>query len=144
MARGRRTKCTAERTKEIAEKVRIGLTHEVAARSCGVSASAFYEWTARGRAERERLKLKGSRRRKKEKPYLEFVDTMEQAEAEAEAFHIERIKSGGPTGSQWIATRRWPDRWGTKTQVDVKRTEGPQVRVYVPDNDRGDSGNVDD
>lgn len=65
-------------------------------------------------------------------PYLQFLEAIRQAEAEAEAHLVEFWQEAAP--KDWRAcrdllARRWPERWSEKRQVDVKADVGLQAEV---------------
>ena len=119
---GRPTKLTPEIQGKICDAIRVGATREIAARAAGISKSTLCDWIRRGRDARERLSKNGARGRKREKPFLDFLDALEQAEAEGEVEHLNKIASEGAPGSKWILSRRHAERWA---QVSKSQISGP-------------------
>jgi len=98
---GRNTKYTPDRVKRIVKAIADGNTHKVACALGGIHPDTFYTWI---------------------KEYPEFSDTVKKAEAEAESFHVDRIKLHSFRNwqaSAWMLERRNPEEWGKKDKVDV-------------------------
>jgi hypothetical protein len=108
----RKTRLTPQLRDEIVRHVRDGNFIEPSARACGVSHSTLYLWLQLGRAGR--------------KPYVDFVDLLEQAEAEAEIAVVAHVRSAIP--STWRAGFRWLEsRTGRWRLRDVS----PQLQVVM-------------
>jgi len=118
---GRPTSLTPEIQEKICDAIQIGATRIIAARAAGISERSFYYWIERGRVEQERLKAKGARQRKRELPFLQFLQALEVSEATGEVEHLEKIAAEGGAGSRWILVRRHPERW---TQVNKQEITG--------------------
>jgi len=98
MSRAKRDKETADK---IYRAIANGNTHRASCALSGVSHTFFYEWI---------------------KDDADFADTVKKAEAEAEAFHVDRIKLHSFRNwqaSAWMLERRNPEEWGKKDKVDV-------------------------
>ena len=126
---GRPIKLTSDVQEEICRATRIGAKREIAARAAGISESTFYGWVARGKAERERLQRPRTRPRKRETPFLEFLEALERAEAKGEVTHLETIADDGSSGSKWILSRRHPERWAPTTKQEVSGPGGEAIQV---------------
>lgn len=107
-----------DRAQRIAELVAAGNNVDTAAAAGGISEAAFYSWMARGRKERDRLA--GSSRAKpkaSEAIYVEFLETIEKARAEAEARLVLLIHKAAQEprtwqAAAWLLERRDPGKWG--------------------------------
>jgi hypothetical protein len=95
--------------------VRMGAYPERAAVACGVSARSHYAWQEKGLEERAHRDA-GKKPRVTFEPYLEYVDDLDQAVAEAEMMMLGKISQGGETWKANFALleRRFRDRWGAK------------------------------
>jgi hypothetical protein len=130
--RGRPTTLTDPRQEQIVGFIRQGLAPEVAAQACGVSRSAFYGWTRRGRDDREKhpdptlytrhqLKAiaadqnvdltdltKPTRQQVATRLYQptrvsDFVDAVEKAQAEAQSYILARcVQAGQDDWRMWM------------------------------------------
>lgn len=95
--------------------VRAGAYPERAAVAAGIGERTHYLWQSKGLEEREHREA-GKPPRKTWQIYLDYVDALDQAIAEAEMLLLGRVAQGGP---QWnahmtILERRFRDRWGDK------------------------------
>lgn len=95
--------------------VRVGAFPERAAVAAGVHESTHYRWQAKGLEERAH-RAGGKTPRKTWQVYVDYVDALEQAIAEAEMIMLGKVARGGSEGnaSQWLLERRFRDRWGAK------------------------------
>ena len=61
--------------------------------------------------------------------YVEFLEAVKKAEAEAEALRVSRISKAGKEGNwqadAWYLERRYPDRWGKRVQEVTGKDGGP-------------------
>jgi hypothetical protein len=118
--RGQPTLLTDELADAIITRVRSGSHVEIVCRTLGVNRQRFYEWKARGKAERDRLNQPGARAKAGEARYVRFVDGIEQAEAEAElavVAHWRTHFAKNPTACERFLARRFPERWGDRIEL---------------------------
>lgn len=105
----RKTLCTPERTKRIADIIRAGNYAEIAARVGGISEATYYNWINRGESGEE--------------PYVEFLESIKAAEAESEARNIALIQRSAQNGTwqaaAWFLERKHGTRWGRRQAVEV-------------------------
>ncbi len=122
----RPTLFTPERTRKIVELISAGNNQETAAAAAGVSAATLYNWLQRGRLEQERLdanpKLKP---RKTEAPFLEFMEDVKRARAEADARLVLLISKAAQDpktwqAAAWLLERRDPARWGRTSRENAQ------------------------
>lgn len=93
-----------------------GNTRETCAAYAGISVSLLYEWLERGR-------------KAKHGPYLEFLEAVKKAEADAIVASVGRIRQAA--GEKWQAAAWWlerkvPAQWGRQdraTLADIERIE---------------------
>lgn len=91
MLTGRRTKCTPETIKAIADNIILGLSNRDACLSVGISEATFYGWMQRGEAELRRIaEFPGYRVRKREQPFVKFLETIRRIIPERINLHIEQ------------------------------------------------------
>jgi transposase-like protein len=89
----------------IVENLRAGAYIETAAAAAGVSASTVHAWLRRAEDHPDDC---GS-------PFLEFLEAVEKARAEAELDAIRTIREAAPRSWQaaaWYLERSYPKRWG--------------------------------
>lgn len=107
---------TPERQAVIVEWTAEGNRVENAAAAAGVNAATFHNWMARGRVERDRLaRTPKGKPRASEVRYLEFLEAIEKARAEALATAIGEIRKAGQRDWKalaWWAERTYPELYG--------------------------------
>lgn len=98
---GRNTKLTLKRHQEICDRVRNGVAGHVAAVASGVSHQTYYDWVTRGK--------------RGDAPYVDFLEDIKRAEAEAEERAVKIIVKAALDGtwqaSAWFLERKHADRW---------------------------------
>ncbi len=132
----RRTILTPEKIHQICELVQAGNNLETSAAACGVSKSAFFNWTARGRREQERLAANPKARPKKtEEIYVDLVEDIEKARATADARLVLLIHKAAQEpktwqAAAWLLERRDPARWGRTSRENAQaKNEGAKGEV---------------
>lgn len=133
----RPTLLSTERANQIAALIVAGNDQETAALASGVSKSAHYNWLARGRAERDRLDSNPKLKPKaSEMPFLEYVEAIEKARAEAEARLVLRIAKAAEEpktwqAAAWLLERRDPKRWGRVSRTEISGPDGGAIQSEV-------------
>jgi hypothetical protein len=117
----------------ICDNLRGGCYAVTACARAGIPESDYYDWLQKGRAGKQ--------------PYLEFLESVKKAEAEAEAAAIGTVLRVGldPENPNWQAAmtyleRRYPDRWGRRNRVDTGNADAKPFVVKVVrwgENDHG-------
>jgi hypothetical protein len=131
---GRPTLMTQECIESIMQYIAAGEKPIMAARANGVRKSTFLSWTARGRAERERLendpkaKIKAS-----ERPFMDFLDRIEEAEAKYITFMSATLTKAAKEPKNWraaleILERRDPENWSKTSRTEISGPNGGPVR----------------
>src|SRR5258706_9635769 len=115
-------KLTAEAQKRIISALRIGATHEHAARSAGIHYATFRRWMQQGeRASRGQ--------------FCEFCEAVKRAEAEAAITWLATIERAAHTGvwqaAAWKLERRYPNEWGRRDRMSVEHSGEVGVGVEV-------------
>ena len=113
MAIGRHTKLTPEVQDAICANLAEGIYVETACILAGVCKATFYKWKTRGEAG--------------EQPYVDFVDAVTRAEAEAERraiAHIQRAGEEDPRHLEWWLERKHSDRWARREKHEVSGPGG--------------------
>jgi transposase len=103
-------KLTPAVLKLIVDAIGAGNYIETAAAYAGISKNTLYEWLKRGR------------RAKKADIYTEFVEAVEKAMADAEVRDVAQIAQASSIywqASAWRLERKYPDRWGRKTAIEL-------------------------
>lgn len=106
---GRPTKLTAETTKKICDAILVGSTYEAAAQYAGVNYSTFRMWMKRGEDGKGRK-------------FVEFLETVETANASAQVYFATNIKSAATAGdwraAAWMLERRFKQDYAAKQEVE--------------------------
>jgi hypothetical protein len=92
---------------------------ETASAYAGITKSTLYEWMKRGA-------------REKRGKYKEFSNAVEKAMAEAEMWDVALIAQAAKENWQaaaWRLERKYPARWGRKTQHEVTGKDGKPVEI---------------
>lgn len=115
---GRPPKISPDLIRRIADTVRKGNYLDTAARLHGVSRVSFHEWMKRGHAQKRGL-------------YRDFLNAMEQAQAEADTIDHEFIRNA--SGKDWKAAAehlrlRNQGRYG-RSRVEVSGVDGKPIAV---------------
>jgi len=134
---GRPVKLTPEVQEDICAAIRAGNYIEPSAIRAGVSKSTLYSWLKKGKTEADRVDRAVSvgRRAKvtvKLKPYVDFLDAVKKAEAEAEARDVAIISKAAMTQWQaaaWRLERKHYDRWGRRQALEHSGPQGKPVKV---------------
>lgn len=116
---GRPSKLTPERASRIRAAVAGGAFATVAARAGGISGATYRAWMARGRdAERDG---DGSAVNEADLPYVEFHESIREAEAKAEVAAVALIQQAARRGewraAAWFLERKHSDRWGRRDHL---------------------------
>lgn len=95
--------------------VRAGAFPERAAVAAGVAERTHYLWQSKGLEERAHREA-GNKPRKTWQVYLDYLEALEQAVAEAEMLLLGKAAKGGPAGdaSMKLLERRFRERWSAK------------------------------
>ncbi|MDI9414381.1 MAG: hypothetical protein QM401_12555 [Bacillota bacterium] len=106
---GRPTKFTPETKKKLLDAIRMGNYREPSCAFAGISVSTFYAWLDKGKQQK-----KGQ--------FVEFLEAVEHAEAEAEVRMVAQWQAHIPR--DWRAARdflarRYPERWGLRARVGL-------------------------
>ena len=117
----RPTKLTPERHTAIVQAILAGNYAETAARYAGVATTTFYNWMNRGKDGKSGL-------------YVEFVDAVENAKAQAEIRDVALIERAAKVTWQaaaWMLERKFPDRWGRREKVELTGKDGGPIKHEV-------------
>jgi hypothetical protein len=130
MAGGRKPKLTKELIRQAAQIVEAGNHDIVAQRMLGVSQEAWYGWLRDART----LRDAGKSGRGLDALRLEFLESIEEAEARAEARNVATwqvaAKKDWRAAAEYLA-RKHRDRWGRNPETQVS-VSGDVVRVILP------------
>lgn len=120
----------------IVDLIRAGMRPSMAAQAAGLSKSTVSGWIKRGSEEQWRIEG-GEEPNEVEKPYLEFVQSMMKAEAEAQAGLVvswfREARQGDWKAAQAFLAKRWPDDWGDSNtmRVEVSGAGGGPIRTEM-------------
>lgn len=123
---GRQTKLTPEVQKKIVDAVRAGAFLSVAARYAGVGPSTLMLWMERGR--------QVTSRKAKDAIYLEFLEEVEAAEAQAEV--AANLQWRAAWAKDWHAAKDWlvgrhPDRYGANRDPNAPTGAFAGVNITI-------------
>lgn len=117
---GRPSKLDSDTQRKFIDAVREGLPYSTACALAGIGETTFAVWRQRADAEPD-------------SPYAGFMRALKEAEAEAEAANVKRIRSAADNGqwqaAAWILERRHPDKWA-RTERQEQQHSG-QVEIVV-------------
>lgn len=120
---GRQKKLTPELIERICQAIRAGNYAKVACGLVGISESVYYHWLSEAKKE-------GA-----EGIYLEFLESIELAEAEAEVRAVALITQSANNGSlratQWFLERKHSERWGRKDMLKQEITGADGANIFV-------------
>jgi len=127
-----KTKLTKEITEEICKRLKVGCYAKMAAAALGICERAYYNWLERG-SKAEKLSELGRKVPEEDKIYLQFMQSVRQAEGESQVVLTTMIFSQAQ--DDWraaleILSRKWPEQWAKKEFMDFKGTisDGPDKR----------------
>ena len=112
----RPTKLTPELQRQITEYISAGNYTNTACQAVGIAESTYYKWKELGEAGR--------------RPYMEFMESIKKAEAQAEISYIKVIQEAASEHWQaaaWYLERKHYSRWGKKTSFDVENIDRPII-----------------
>lgn len=131
---GRPTKLTDEIQQKILQALAAGNYQDTAAAYAGISTSTFYNWLERGKTERIRVAA-GEKPKKTEEIFVEFVDAIESARAQAEVRSVALIQKAANDGTwqaaAWYLERSHPQRWGRLNRTEISGPEGGPIETKI-------------
>lgn len=143
--KGRPTKLTTETVEKITNYIKLGNDNKVAAALAGVGESTFYLWLAK--AEEEDA----------ESHYVDFLESIQQAQAAAEARAVSLVQKAATDGkwqaSTWWLERKHPERWGQTNKIKQEITGADGAPLALTDDEmkaavlgllRGGNGSITD
>lgn len=124
---GRPTDLTDEIQAKIIGYIRLGAYIETAAVATGIVKQTFFNWLKWGNDARSKLNAGEDGLSKRERRFIQFLDSIEKAQAEAELLDLQTIRASSATNWQaaaWRLERRHPGRWGRRDTV-IAEHSGP-------------------
>lgn len=125
--RPRKLEVDPELVEKVMAYVRTGAHPERAAVAAGISERTHYGWQAKGLEERDHIEA-GGKPRSTFAVFLNYVEELDRATAEAEMMLLERATKGGAAGTAAmdLLGRRFRDRWSPKlVATGPKAPPGP-------------------
>jgi transposase len=105
----RPSKLTEDVKRRFLTSIRAGNDKKVAAAMAGIGESTLYSW------------IEKAKETDAEPEFLEFLESLTQAEAEAEVAAVARIQQAGQNGrwqaSAWWLERKYGERWGRNDKI---------------------------
>lgn len=134
---GRPTKLTPELQEEICAAIRAGNYIEPSAARAGVDKSSLYSWFKKAGVELDRVrrgrdKGRNCRVSARLQPYVDFLEAVKKAEAEAEARDVAIIAKAALKQWQaaaWRLERKHYTRWGRKQAIEYKEEKRGKKKV---------------
>lgn len=134
MTMGRPTKLTKDVQQKIVSALTAGNYQDTAAAFAGVSKQTFYNWMERGRIENERIAA-GHKPRKAETPFVDFLDAVESARAQAEVRSVGLISKAANEGTwqaaAWYLERSHPQKWARINRTEISGPDGGPIEATV-------------
>lgn len=130
---GRYTKLDESIQQVFVNAIRQGLGYEPAASLAGIALSTFYNWRNRGQAELERLeKHSRARIKKSERPFIEFLEAVQRAEAVGEQVNADVINRAAEGGWETTETKQ-TKTWDPATKTFIVTEEVITTKTTQPD-----------
>ena len=102
---GRPSKLDDSRVEDLVKWLKLGYYIEDACTMAGIAKQTYYNWIAKAEANEGQ-------------EYLDFLDAVKKARAEAEGAHIMNIRKAADNGvwqaSAWFLERSHPVKWGKR------------------------------
>jgi len=123
----RPSKLTEDVKRRFLTSIRAGNDKKVAAAMAGISESTLYHW------------LELARKPDAEPEFLEFSESLTQAEAEAEVAAVARIQQAATNGrwqaSAWWLERKYGERWGRNDKIrqEISGPNGTPLTLSIED-----------
>jgi len=123
----RPSKLTEDVKRRFLTSIRAGNDKKVAAAMAGISESTLYSWIEQGK------------RSDAEPEFLEFLELLTQAEAEAEVAAVARIQQAAQNGrwqaSAWWLERKYGERWGRNDKIrqEISGPDGAPLALSIED-----------
>jgi transposase len=108
MASIRNPKLNKELQEMICNLIKRGVYIEVACEGVGIGKSTFYHWLQRGEKEKSGI-------------YVDFLDAIKKAEAEAHVMYLDIIRKAAPDcwqAAAWYLERKYPHMWGRRERQE--------------------------
>lgn len=121
----RPTKLTKELTDRIVLAIKAGNYAKIAAAMVGISEATYYSWLEQAKQPDATPEL------------LEFLESVERAEAEAEISAVARIKQASDNGTwqaaSWLLERKHGERWGRNDKIrqEISGVDGAPIQLSV-------------
>jgi len=121
---------------ELINLIVLGLPVNKAVAMVNIAESTFYNWMSRGMVERDRLAtIPDAKPKPEEKIYLDFLESLTRARAEAIAKKVAVVSSAASQGdwkaSAWWLERQVPEDFGRVDKQEVLSHSVSEVRVTV-------------
>lgn len=115
---GRPPKLDVERVERLCQYLRAGNYIKTACAGAGISQSLYHNWHSTGCDDRE-----AGRKTK----FVEFLERIEEASAEAEIMLVAEVRKAGGKGALEVLKRRFRDRWGDKALMEHSGPDGTPI-----------------
>lgn len=120
---GRKTILNPQLQSRIVEGLRLGNYVEDVCKAVGISKQTYYDWRKKGE--------------NGESPYVEFLDAVEEAEADAITDALETVKFAAKVNKDWRAAAWFLERrhakWAKQEKVEVAGNVPIEIEIKWPD-----------
>lgn len=133
---GRPAKLTPAAQRKFLSAVKIGTPYETCCKLAGISYQTFMNWRRRAEAAAATSAKTGEPIPAAEVPFVEFLEALDAANAEAERVCLARINTAGRRGDwradAFLLERRIPERYGRRDTIKtVGDPNEPQFNVNL-------------
>jgi transposase len=132
--KGTRLKLDKPMMDMLVKTLKAGNYVEVACEATGICKATFYGWTKKGKEARAKME-KGKVLNDNEVLFLNFLNAIKKARAEAQVFHVSRIMKAANDGN-WQASAWWLERtdfkrWGRKDRIQHETDKPLEVNANI-------------
>jgi hypothetical protein len=119
---------------DLESAVKSGVSLEAAAHYASIHPATLFRYMERGREERD-SRENGNRPNKPAQVYLDVLETVERARAQAEVRNVAIINNAAANGTwqaaAWWLERTMPQKYGRRLQTEVSGPDGGAIDVSV-------------
>lgn len=129
--KGRAIALTVGGRKELFRGIAAGASLDNSARVARIAPATLYRYMALGKAEQDEASALDEFATAPPDSWWALLEDIKAAQALFTVERLERIRAGEPgwQGSAWLLERKWPERWGRSTKIEVGGTGGGPVKV---------------
>ena len=130
---GRPTVLTDEVQERIITAIKAGSYLDDAAAYAGISYRVVFDWLAKGNDAQQRIQAGDTDLADNDHKYLQFMQAVENARAQAVVRNVGIIQSAAQNGqwqaAAWYLERTNPRKWGRHETVEITGADGGAIQV---------------